>query len=104
MDALYERSKYVEYLMKDKECSISLDGNAIDLDRYEDRTLSIKNLDSCRCNTKGYVEMIKKVDNESLDRLVSSVVSNLTTIKDGCTTYEEVLANVIVPELLNRIY
>lgn len=103
LDAVEERVKHVEYLMKDKECSVSLNGNPIDLEYYENGTLSIKDLGNCRCNSKGYIEMIKKLDNESLDRLVRSVVSNVTTIKEGCITYEEILVNVIVPELLKRI-
>lgn len=102
MNEIEERERRIKHKLKDYESSFSINGKKVDLSKIEDHSLHIEDFEECRGNTRGHIELFKKLDIDTLKRFTNDMLKN-SSMKIDCVTYDEMLINVIIPELINRL-
>lgn len=74
-----------------------------DLDIIEDGSLSYTDYCKMEANSAGWQSLLRKLSNEALIEVVNNIYMKKIEKVVEPVTYDEVLANKVVPELLDRI-
>lgn len=82
---------------------VTYKGKKIHPSKFEDKSVTKEQLKDMRINSYGQEEMFRKYTDDVLIDKAKYYISNCSRPSYPCTTYDEALIHLIVPELAKRL-